>query len=115
LLLTPCSNTLFSSRNGTTLAFHKPGTWNSESQFSPGAIIMKPITQENDRLGFVGIGYMGRPIAQRLLESGFKLTAYDRDHTKAEELIAYGGKVAPSVSERHIVLPAKRWGCPGHL
>ena len=24
---------------------------------------MKPITQENDRLGFVGVGYMGRPIA----------------------------------------------------
>jgi 3-hydroxyisobutyrate dehydrogenase len=60
---------------------------------------MKPITQENDRLGFVGIGYMGRPIARRLLESGFKLTAYDRDHTKAEELITYGGKVARSVSE----------------
>jgi 3-hydroxyisobutyrate dehydrogenase-like beta-hydroxyacid dehydrogenase len=60
---------------------------------------MKPITQENDRLGFVGIGYMGRPIARRLLESGFKLTAYDRDHNKAEELIAYGGKVARSISE----------------
>ena len=26
---------------------------------------MKPITQEDDRLGFVGIGYMGRPIARR--------------------------------------------------
>jgi len=60
---------------------------------------MKPITQENDRLGFVGIGYMGRPIARRLLESGFKLTAYDRDHSKAEELIQYGGTVAQSVSE----------------
>ncbi len=60
---------------------------------------MKPITQENDRLGFVGIGYMGRPIARRLLESGFKLTAYDRDHSKAEELIQYGGNVAQSVSE----------------
>jgi len=60
---------------------------------------MKPITQEKDRLGFVGIGYMGRPIARRLLESGFKLTAYDRDHSKAEELIQYGGKVALSVSE----------------
>lgn len=60
---------------------------------------MKAITQENDRLGFVGIGYMGRPIARRLLESGFKLTAYDRDHTKTEELIAYGGKAARSVSE----------------
>ena len=40
--------------------------------------MVKPITQENSRLGFVGIGYMGRPIARRLLESGFKLTAYDQ-------------------------------------
>jgi 3-hydroxyisobutyrate dehydrogenase len=60
---------------------------------------MKPITQENDRLGFVGIGYMGLPIARRLLESGFKLTAYDRDRSKAEQLISYGGKVAQSVAE----------------
>jgi 3-hydroxyisobutyrate dehydrogenase len=60
---------------------------------------MKPITQENGRLGFVGIGYMGRPIARRLIESGFKLTAYDRDHNKAEELIRYAGTVAQSVSE----------------
>src|SRR5882672_3559447 len=60
---------------------------------------MKPITQENSRLGFVGIGYMGRPIARRLLESGFKLTAYDRDQGKSEELTQYGGKVAQSVSE----------------
>ena len=61
--------------------------------------MMKPIKQENDRLGFVGIGYMGRPIARRLLESGFKLTAYDRDHKKAEELIRYGGNVAQSIPE----------------
>ena len=60
---------------------------------------MKPITQENTRLGFVGVGYMGQPIARRLLESGFKLTAYDRDRHKAEELIRYGGAVAKSVSE----------------
>jgi 3-hydroxyisobutyrate dehydrogenase-like beta-hydroxyacid dehydrogenase len=61
--------------------------------------MMKQIKQENARLGFVGIGYMGRPIARRLLESGFKLTAYDRDHNKAEELIRYGGNVAQSISE----------------
>jgi 3-hydroxyisobutyrate dehydrogenase len=60
---------------------------------------MNRITQQNDRLGFVGIGYMGRPIARRLLESGFKLTAYDRDHSKTQELIQYGGNVAQSVSE----------------
>jgi 3-hydroxyisobutyrate dehydrogenase len=60
---------------------------------------MKPITQENDRLGFVGIGYMGRPIARRLLESGFKLTTYDLDPSKSDELIPYGGTVAQSVPE----------------
>jgi 3-hydroxyisobutyrate dehydrogenase-like beta-hydroxyacid dehydrogenase len=60
---------------------------------------MKPVTQEKNRLGFVGIGYMGRPIARRLLESGFKLIAYDRDHSKAEELIQYGGAVAQNVPE----------------
>jgi len=59
---------------------------------------MKPITQENDRLGFVGIGYMGRPIARRLLESGFKLTAYDRNRAKADELVRYGGTIAESVA-----------------
>lgn len=60
---------------------------------------MKPITQETSRLGFIGIGYMGRPIARRLLESGFKLTAYDSNHSNVEELIQYGGTVAQSVSE----------------
>ncbi len=60
---------------------------------------MRPITQENDRLGFVGIGYMGRPIARRLLGAGFKLTAYDRDHSKADELLRNSATVAKSLSE----------------
>jgi NAD(P)-dependent dehydrogenase (short-subunit alcohol dehydrogenase family) len=60
---------------------------------------MNPITSEKDKLGFVGVGYMGRPIAQRLLQSGFKVKAYDRHRSKTEELIRYGGTVAPSVAE----------------
>jgi 3-hydroxyisobutyrate dehydrogenase len=60
---------------------------------------MKAIRQETDRLGFIGVGYMGRPIARRLLESGFQLTAFDRDHKKAEELRSFGGKVAAGVAE----------------
>jgi 3-hydroxyisobutyrate dehydrogenase len=73
-----------------------PPMWKLKVQ---GRFFMKPIKQENARLGFVGVGYMGRPIARRLLESGFKLTTYDQDHNKAGELIRYGGKVAQSVSE----------------
>jgi 3-hydroxyisobutyrate dehydrogenase-like beta-hydroxyacid dehydrogenase len=57
---------------------------------------MNAITCEKSKLGFVGVGYMGRPIAQRLLESGFSLSAYDLHRSKAEELIRYGGTVAES-------------------
>jgi 3-hydroxyisobutyrate dehydrogenase-like beta-hydroxyacid dehydrogenase len=60
---------------------------------------MNAITPEKSQLGFIGIGYMGRPIAQRLLQAGFGLTAYDRHRTKAEELIPYGGTVAENVAE----------------
>src|SRR5260370_42573185 len=41
---------------------------------------------------------MGRPIAQRLLEAGFKVAVYERDSSKAEELIGYGGTPAESVA-----------------
>jgi 3-hydroxyisobutyrate dehydrogenase-like beta-hydroxyacid dehydrogenase len=60
---------------------------------------MSAITAAQSKLGFVGIGYMGRPIARKLLEAGFRLTAYDRHRTKAEELIRYGGTVAENVAE----------------
>jgi 3-hydroxyisobutyrate dehydrogenase-like beta-hydroxyacid dehydrogenase len=60
---------------------------------------MKPITPENSKVGFVGVGYMGRPIARRLLESGFKLSAYDRNRGEAEGLVRYGASVVQSVSE----------------
>jgi 3-hydroxyisobutyrate dehydrogenase-like beta-hydroxyacid dehydrogenase len=59
---------------------------------------MNAITPATHKLGFVGIGYMGRPIAQRLLNAGFRLNAYDRHRTKAEELIRYGGTVAENVA-----------------
>jgi 3-hydroxyisobutyrate dehydrogenase-like beta-hydroxyacid dehydrogenase len=57
------------------------------------------ITQGKDKLGFIGIGYMGLPIAQRLLQAGFQLTAYDRDRSKAQELVQYGGAVADSIAQ----------------
>ena len=60
---------------------------------------MKPITSKDAKLGFIGIGYMGRPIAQRLLQAGFSLTAYDSSHTKAEELLPYSGVVAESIAQ----------------
>ena len=53
----------------------------------------------NPKLGFIGIGSMGRLIARRLLESGYNLTAYNRDRTKAEALVEYGAIVAKSITD----------------
>jgi 3-hydroxyisobutyrate dehydrogenase len=61
--------------------------------------MMNPITPETKTLGFIGIGYMGRPIAQSLLKSGFKVTVYDRNRSKAEDMIQYGGTIALSIAE----------------
>jgi 3-hydroxyisobutyrate dehydrogenase-like beta-hydroxyacid dehydrogenase len=64
-----------------------------------GEFGMNPITVDTNKLGFVGVGYMGLPIAQRLLKAGFKVAAYDLDRGKAEALTRFGGTVAASVAE----------------
>ncbi len=53
----------------------------------------------NPKLGFIGIGSMGRLIARRLLESGYNLIAYNRDRTKAEALVGHGAIVAKSIAQ----------------
>jgi 3-hydroxyisobutyrate dehydrogenase-like beta-hydroxyacid dehydrogenase len=60
---------------------------------------MTPITPDQCKLGFIGIGSMGRPIAKRLLESGYNLTAYNRDRSKAEALVGYGAIITNSIAE----------------
>src|SRR5258708_16024182 len=92
-------NAKTSWRNGTVRAFDQCGSWNRNRNLVKGRFNMKPITPENSKMGFIGIGYRGLPIARRLLQSGFKLVAYDRDRAKAEELIPFRGTVAESVAE----------------
>jgi 3-hydroxyisobutyrate dehydrogenase-like beta-hydroxyacid dehydrogenase len=53
----------------------------------------KKITK-NDRLGFIGLGHLGSPMARRLLTAGFPLVVYNRDSKKTETLSALGAQVA---------------------
>jgi 2-hydroxy-3-oxopropionate reductase len=39
-----------------------------------------------ERVGFVGLGIMGGPMARNLAEAGFELTVFNRTSSKAEEL-----------------------------
>jgi len=39
-----------------------------------------------DTVGFIGLGIMGKPMAENLIEAGYGLVAYNRTREKAEEL-----------------------------
>ena len=42
------------------------------------------------RIGFIGLGRMGRPMAHNILSAGFALEVYDLSRERADELIALG-------------------------
>jgi len=60
---------------------------------------MNSLTNENTRLGFIGIGNMGSRMAKRLLDHGYQLIAYNRSRKAAEALAKSGAKVADSIAE----------------
>lgn len=51
------------------------------------------------RLGFIGLGNLGRHLATSLLRSGFALTVYDRDEAAARPLIDAGAAWASSARD----------------
>ena len=48
------------------------------------------------RLGFIGLGTMGTPMATNLLKAGHALRVFDIDRSRAEALIALGAEWAES-------------------
>jgi len=50
------------------------------------------------RVGFIGIGLMGLPMCQRLLEANVDLTVFNRNAVKCEPLVALGAKQADSLA-----------------
>jgi 3-hydroxyisobutyrate dehydrogenase len=51
------------------------------------------------RVGFVGLGQMGLPMARNLLKAGFPLVVHNRTRAKAEALAAEGARVAATPAE----------------
>ena len=52
-----------------------------------------------DRIGFIGLGLMGKPMALNLLKKGFALTVHSRSHPPVDALVAAGAARAPSPAE----------------
>jgi 2-hydroxy-3-oxopropionate reductase len=53
----------------------------------------------DERVGFIGLGIMGAPMARHLLEAGFPLTVHSRSPGPVDALVADGAARATSPSE----------------
>ena len=51
------------------------------------------------KIGWIGTGRMGFPMAERLAKAGCDLTAYNRTRAKAEPLAKSGAKIAASPAD----------------
>ncbi|KAK8829820.1 hypothetical protein WA577_001212 [Blastocystis sp. JDR] len=54
---------------------------------------------ENTRIGFVGIGVMGKSMCRNMMKKGYKATIYNRTAEKCQELAAEGAVVANTPRE----------------
>ena len=51
------------------------------------------------KIGFIGLGAMGKPIAANIVKAGFELTVHDLREEPCRELAALGAKIATSARE----------------
>ena len=51
------------------------------------------------RIGWIGMGRMGYPMAERLLKAGYDVSIYNRTKSKAEPLAKLGGKIVDKPSD----------------
>lgn len=52
-----------------------------------------------EKLGFIGLGRMGKPMAENLLKAGYQVTVYNRSQGAVDELVAKGAQRAASPAE----------------
>ena len=51
------------------------------------------------RIGFIGLGIMGRPMSKNLIKAGFELVVLDRKQEVVDELVSLGAKAASTPKE----------------
>jgi 2-hydroxy-3-oxopropionate reductase len=51
------------------------------------------------KIGFIGLGVMGKPMAKNLLKAGYPLMVYDIVPEAVQELVAAGAQSATSSKE----------------
>ncbi|HXY90399.1 MAG TPA: NAD(P)-binding domain-containing protein, partial [Xanthobacteraceae bacterium] len=57
------------------------------------------MAKNTQKIGWIGMGRMGFPMAERLLAAGHDVSIWNRTRAKAEPLASLGGKIVGKVSE----------------
>jgi 3-hydroxyisobutyrate dehydrogenase len=57
------------------------------------------LSDAKPRVGFIGLGLMGMPMARNVLKAGYPLTVHNRSRGKVDEIAADGAKPASSPAE----------------
>ena len=57
------------------------------------------MANNTQKIGWIGLGRMGVPMAERLLKAGHDVTVWNRTRAKAEPLAKSGGKIADKLSD----------------
>jgi 3-hydroxyisobutyrate dehydrogenase len=57
------------------------------------------ISTNKEKIGFIGLGIMGRGMSRNLLKAGFDLTLWNRTASKADALVAEGAKKAQHLAD----------------
>jgi 3-hydroxyisobutyrate dehydrogenase len=57
------------------------------------------MAKNEQKIGWIGMGRMGSPMAERLLKAGYDVSIWNRTRAKAEPLAAKGGKVVDKLAD----------------
>jgi 3-hydroxyisobutyrate dehydrogenase len=58
-----------------------------------------PTNGKNQKIGWIGAGRMGIPMAERLIKAGYDVSIWNRTRAKAEPLQKIGGKIVDHLSD----------------
>src|SRR5215467_13562018 len=57
------------------------------------------MAQQKQKIGWIGMGRMGYPMAERLLKAGYDVSIWNRTRAKAEPLAGKGGTIVDKLSD----------------
>ncbi|MFL5047112.1 MAG: NAD(P)-dependent oxidoreductase [Xanthobacteraceae bacterium] len=57
------------------------------------------MAQNTQKIGWIGMGRMGYPMAERLLDAGYDVSIWNRTRAKAEPLAKKGGKIVDNLAD----------------